>query len=92
MLKKIDRMHDLFGKSPGNQCRKCFHLIGGVNEYRKCAVYGQSVSEATDWRLSYPACGLWNKPVPKGMDIPVVRLNIGARNEELQVPGQMSLF
>ena len=91
MSLKIDKMHFLYGKTPGEKCKDCFHLIGGVNEYRKCEIYGISASASTDWRLSWDACGLWNKPRPKGEDVPIVRLQ---RPDKVvkQIPGQMSLF
>ena len=89
MLRKIDRMHELFGVKFGEKCRDCMHLKGGVNEYRKCEVYGDSASEATDWALKYTACGLFNE-VWKG-DIPIVRLNKGSVKKPWeQTEGQMS--
>lgn len=87
MKRKIDRMHELFGTLPGQKCRDCYHLKGGVNEYRKCEVYGRSASEATDWALKYDACGLFNKPYDG--DVPIVRLQRGDPKEEVQIDGQM---
>ena len=90
MLRKIDRMHEQFGFTPGEKCKTCIHLKGGVNQYRKCEVYGESASEATDWALKYNACGLWNKTYNGS---PIVRLNKGsAKKPEEQIDGQMSLF
>lgn len=91
MLRKIDLMHSLYGVIPSKKCKDCMHIKGGVNEYRKCRIYGVTASEASDWRLSYTACGLWNK-VCTG-DMPIIKMNHGgAKKEEEQIPGQMSLF
>lgn len=92
MSLKIDKMHFLYGETPGEKCRDCCHLIGGVNEYRKCEIYGTSRSQSTDWRLSWDACGIWNKPRPAGEDKPIVQLNRGIRKYDEPIKGQMSLF
>lgn len=60
-LRKIDAMHSLFGKSPGKKCISCPHLLRhrwNDRTYFKCEMYGDSNSEATDWALSWTACGL----------------------------------
>ena len=91
MLRKIDKMHSLFGVKIGEKCKDCMHLKGGVNQYRKCEIYGDSASEATDWALKYTACGLWNEDY--NGSIPIVRLNKGrVKKLEEQISGQMSLF
>lgn len=91
MLRKIDRMHELFGVKAGEKCKDCMHLQGGVNEYRKCDVYGISAASSTDWCLKYSACGLFNE-VYSG-DVPIVKLNRGGvAKEEIQIDGQMDLF
>lgn len=91
MTRKIDRMHELFGISEQHKCKNCDHLIGGVNEYRKCEVYGNTRSEATDWALSWTACGLFNKESPH--DMPIVKLQHSRKaQDELQCDGQLSLF
>lgn len=86
--RKIERMRELFGSTSGEKCKTCCHLQGGVNEYRKCEVYGSSRSEATDWALSYEACGLWNKPFMG--DRPVIKW-AKDKSEEDQIEGQMSI-
>ncbi len=58
--KKIIAMHKMFGKVK-NVCGNCCHLIGNKGSYRKCELYGISRSEATDWALSWQACGAFNK-------------------------------
>jgi hypothetical protein len=92
MLRKIDKMHQMFGEDKDHKCKDCCHLIReeyhGRN-YFKCEVYGQSNSEATDWRLSYTACGLCNRPYDGDIEIYTIR-DTQRQNEPLE--GQMSLF
>lgn len=62
--RKILAMLIHFGElKNGKTCEQCCHLKKygwrGKNYY-KCEVYGISNSEATDWRLYYPACGAFN--------------------------------
>ena len=64
MLRKIDAMHERFGMLPDLRCESCSNLIQGEyhdRHYRKCTVYGETRSEATDWRKKYVACGMYNK-------------------------------
>lgn len=63
MRRKIELMHQMFGKIEGKQCLDCSHLCSYTQsrKWYKCEVYGLSSSEASDWRLKYPACGLFNK-------------------------------
>lgn len=63
MARKKEAMYEFFGKID-NVCANCCHLLGDTGCYRKCEVYGVSHSEATDWALSWQACGLFNQPVP----------------------------
>ena len=60
-MRKIELMHARFGKSE-HKCRECCHFGEYMRskKYFKCAVYGLSASEATDWRANYQACGLFN--------------------------------
>ena len=67
--RKIQAMHKRFGTCGVLRCKDCCHLISGKyhdKRYHKCELYGMSHSEATDWRLSYQACGMYN--VPQDMD------------------------
>lgn len=88
MLRKIDRMHEIFGVLEGEKCKNCYHLLGEKGTYRKCEIYGDTASEATDWALSWTACKMWNNPYCG--DIPVIK-GTKRYKEEAQVPGQMSL-
>lgn len=61
--RKIEAMYSMFGVFAGKTCKDCPHLIehsrGRV--YYKCRIYGDSASEATDWRLKWTACGALTK-------------------------------
>ena len=62
-LRKIDLMHKHFGVCDGHTCRECSNLVEEPYHgrmYRKCKVYGQSNSEATDWAKRWLACGMFN--------------------------------
>ena len=63
-VKKLEWMHYLFGLDKGHRCGECSHLesfrVGGKT-VRKCKVYGESSSEATDWAGKWDACGLRNR-------------------------------
>ena len=87
-MRKIERMYHYFGHCEG-LCKDCTNLKGGVNEYRKCQIYGVSASEATDWVMKWGACGMKNKD-STGIT-PIVKLGNRKRAEE-QCEGQISLF
>ena len=61
-MRKIELMHSMFGRS-GSKCKDCSHFSEHQlsRKYFKCDVYGESASEATDWRANYQSCGLFNK-------------------------------
>ena len=90
-LRKIDLMHRQFGKIDGKTCKDCSNLITQTwdTRYYKCLVYGVSKSEATDWRLKYQACGMYNKGW-NGNDI--VRLVKPSPDDDKPIDGQMVLW
>ena len=67
--KKIEKMHYLFGKIERHKCKECSRLICKIDwnrrRYYKCLNYGRSNAESTDWKLSYEACGMFNKEKDK---------------------------
>lgn len=92
-MRKIELMHFYFGKGEG-QCRDCSHLREGVYHdrvLRKCAVYGMTHSEASDWALKYPACGQKNKAWSGGMMIRFVTPKGHPKPPEELLEGQMAL-
>ena len=63
-VRKIDLMHQLFGKCDGHRCGECSNFVSGRYHdtiLRKCEVYGLTHSEATDWAKRWEACGMFNK-------------------------------
>ena len=90
-IRKIDLMHREFGVCPGKKCQYCDNLIvqQANRRYYKCEVYGITDSEASDWRLSYDACGMYNK-VYNGN--PVIRMVRGYPAPPEPLDGQESLF
>lgn len=86
-------MYKLFGfcKETGKHCKDCEHLLKHVanRTYYKCECYGDTSSEASDWRVGSPACGLFNKPYNGN---PVIRMVTTAPDPEEQIEGQMTIF
>ena len=81
MIKKIERMHLFFGVYAGYKCKDCSNMVSGRYHDKilhKCSVYGLTHSEASDWRLKYEACGMFNKEYSGS---PVIRC-IPFRKEE----------
>lgn len=91
LLRKIDAMYHYYGKSTG-RCENCPHFIKKFwdKAYYKCRVYGESNADSTDWKKSYTACGLIDKPFPEDETRVVYRVIAVKENKPL--PGQISLF
>ncbi|WP_227930051.1 hypothetical protein [Eubacterium callanderi] len=92
MRRKIELMHNLFGKKTGF-CKDCghFYLKQYSNVYQKCEVYGDSHGEGTDWKATYPACGLYPDAPYKGRN--VVKLENRGKKKKLEKPleGQLKI-
>jgi len=91
-IRKIDLMHREFGFSHGNKCRTCDNFIHGryhTKTLSKCAVYGLTHSEASDWSGRYDACGMYNKEYEGGDIIRLVRPNSAP---DTPLEGQESMF
>lgn len=100
-LKKLEIMHSLYGRRDREVCRRCKHfckLRPGKKNLYKCRVYGITQSEATDWRLSYKACGMFNMELPDGFETVMDRkksrkLDCHAESlPPIQLDGQMNIF
>ena len=92
-IRKIDLMHQLFGKASG-LCRDCSHYQRyhyRDKPYRKCEVYGITNSEASDWVGRYQACGLFNKPYPY-KNSKIIRHLRCEKEIEKPIEGQTTLF
>lgn len=95
MTRKIEAMHAYYGNAPGF-CRDCDNLCRKLwdKTYYKCLAYGDSNSEATDWRISWTACGMLDKELPDDW-IPLIdRLKQEPRPKEPEpeLEGQMNIF
>lgn len=62
---KIKRMHLAYGKGlcdkKCGQCKMFLREAYHNGRYKKCIKYGQSRGAGTDWKVSYPACGLFDE-------------------------------
>ena len=90
-IRKIDAMHHYYGQGVG-RCEDCPHFVKKLFDktYYKCRVYGNSNSEATDWRKDYAACGLIDKPFPED-DVRVIFTIIGKAEREKPIDGQITM-
>ena len=91
-LFKSERMRALFGKHEGATCKSCgyyreYMYRGKI--YRKCAIYGITNSEASDWAGRNEACGLYpDRPYHGDVDI----INMLGKEPEEPLPGQTTIF
>lgn len=95
-LRKIDLMHKFFGICEGRTCGECSNLVEKPYHgrmYRKCRLYGETNSEASDWAKRYLACGRFNAPYNGGPIIEYVRPVRTSREEaqRIELEGQMKL-
>lgn len=91
--RKIELMHDIFGECSGEICADCEHLLSYRHHNRrvhKCCIYGDTRSEASDWKVHYPACGLFPNEMPPGC-VDVITLVRPDKKEEEQIEGQITL-
>lgn len=96
--RKIEAMYSTFGVFVGKTCKDCPHLIEHIHgkRYYKCRIYGDSASEATDWRLKWTACGAFDK-IADGNASPIYKRlqydrNLRKTTEETsQCEGQISM-
>ena len=94
VLRKIDAMHKLFGISPGKRCGDCQHLRTyqqGQRRWFKCELYGTSASVATDWVKKWDACGLFDKPAPKGYR-QIIKTLTNDPKKIMPIMGQIDMF
>ena len=85
---KAKRMYKQFGMiTDGRRCKDCDNLIK-VGAYYKCLIYGNTHSEASDWKISNTACGMIDKDY---IGRPIIELRERESQDE-QIEGQMSLM
>ena len=92
-LRKIDLMHKLFGELPDRKCKDCQHLESYTanRKYYKCGIYGNTSSEASDWRLKWTACGMIDVHIYTGVPI-IKQVRLLNWKPEEPMEGQVSLF
>ena len=91
-LRKIARMHELFGVEIGHTCGECVNFVSGRYHdriLRKCAAYGLTHSEASDWAKSWTACKMFGHEY-NGR--PIIELRESRKEPDVPLEGQMDLF
>lgn len=97
--RKIEAMHRFYGTDPNRGiCGDCQHLRrceAGNHVVYKCVLYGDTASEATDWRVKWQACTLIDHD-PNEDWVPVIeRLKHEPRRYSHRIngelPGQMEV-
>lgn len=67
MKNQLETMHRLYGKDHAHKCGQCSNFVRGRYHDRmlqKCERFGLSHSETSDWAQRWPACGMFNVPMP----------------------------
>lgn len=88
---KAKRMYKQFGMiTDGRKCKDCDNLIksGANRTHYKCAIYGNTRSESSDWRISNTACGMINREY---RGTPIIKLRESHSKPDEQIDGQLSL-
>ena len=91
-LRKADLMYREFGRSPGNKCKTCSNFVHGQYHTRylsKCAVYGLTHSEASDWSGRNEACGMYNR---EWAGNPIIHLVKGTPFIPEPIEGQQTIW
>lgn len=91
-LRKIDRMHAMFGIEVGNTCGECVNLVRyctGKRTFWKCAVYGLTMSESSDWRKGWTACKMFDHEYSGR---PVIEIETKVKEPDRLLDGQIGLF
>jgi hypothetical protein len=96
MARKIEAMYQFFGRYTGKefqQCKDCCNFIRKQynHTYRKCLIYGDTDSEATDWKASYEACGMFNTEYAGNRIIDILKRSPKPKDNE-PIKGQLTLF
>ena len=90
----IEFMHNFFGSGhPSNKCGTCSHLVSVIanRKYFKCECFGNTNSEASDWRKKYPSCALYNMTY-NGVAGIEIKKHMKKPKIDVQCEGQISLF
>lgn len=92
--RKIELMHQQFGKSAESHiCGECSNFRRYRHHdrfYKKCTVYGETNSEASDWAKKYEACGMFNEEYNGKPIIEIVKHNKRVEPEPM-IDGQITM-
>ena len=72
-----------------HECSNCVKVQRGSQTVYKCLVYGNTGSQATDWRASNIACKYFGQAYEGE---PVISMGYVKEKEESQLKGQISIF
>lgn len=91
--RKIEAMYAAYGRS-SHLCKECCHFVRKeyARMYFKCKAYGDSNSEATDWRANWMACGLFGKPLRDFVPMVDRLKHSGRKAPDVPLVGQISIF
>ena len=97
MIRKLDAMHREYGLHSGFRCKDCCNYVSGRYHdriLRKCAAYGLTHSEASDWRANGVACGLFGRDFNEMGELPMIeRLKrVRRREPDAELDGQIGIF
>ena len=93
--RKLPAMHYVYGTTPTpHKCKECcnfrmFEYHG--KRYFKCAAYGISNSEATDWGANYLACGLFDIQIEGQIPLLEQIKHQSRKRPALPLDGQMEM-
>jgi hypothetical protein len=90
----IKAMHKQYGKDPLHKCGDCCNYLRWRYHARilhKCRAYGLTHSEASDWRVKWEACGLYNKPFDEDAMRPLMFVLTRTREKEPTEPDPRQL-
>lgn len=94
-IRKIELMHQQFGRCDGHTCGECSNLTTHCygRTYQKCLVYGESSSEASDWTKRWPACGMFNRQPTRMPVMQMVRRGSSKKDPDPEQPldGQLKM-
>lgn len=91
-MKKISAMYQWSGGADYchtcYECRNCIKTRKGSRQVYKCLIYGNTNSEATDWKASYIACKAFNQDPPER---PLIETGISRKKGNTEIEGQMTI-